>query len=169
MPSIQTTPPILPPEGSDGSVSTTATTQTLFFVGLLSGTVLRQMLGDKREAGATRKRRQGEAGRRVRQSSGLSSAACWPLAMLLGHTALSLYLTPRVTALPLCGRLRCTEWAAANDQQANASVMCFNLSMTTIRRPPDNSSHRYRRLATRHVPPRNSLRTEELSHTHREA
>lgn len=95
----------------------------------------------------------------MRQSSGLSSAACWPLATLLGHTALSLYLTPRVTALPLCGWLRCTEWAAAaavgaaaNDQQANASDMCFNLSMTTIQLPPDNSSHRYQLLATRHVP-----------------
>lgn len=75
--------------------------------------------------------------------------------MLLGHTALSLYLTPRVTALPLCGWLRCTEWAAAaaavgaaaaNDQQSNASVMCFNLSMTTIPLPPDNSSHRYELL-----------------------
>lgn len=68
----------------------------------------------------------------MRQNSGLSSAACWPLAMLLGHTALSLYHTPRVTALSLCGWLRCTEWAAAaavsaaaNDQQSNASVMCF--------------------------------------------
>lgn len=57
------------------------------------------------DASATSKSREGEAGRRVRQSSGLSSARCWPLAMLLGHTALSLYLTPRVTALPLCGRL----------------------------------------------------------------
>lgn len=92
----------------------------------------------------------------MRQSSGLSSAACWPLATLLGHTALSLYLTPRVTALPLCGWLRCTEWAAAaaaaavsaaaNDQQSNASVMCFNRSMTTIQLPPDNSSHRYQLL-----------------------
>lgn len=61
--------------------------------------------------------------------------------MLLGHTALSLYLTPRVTVLPLCGRLRCTEWAAAaaaavggadNDQQSNASVMYFNLSIATV-------------------------------------
>lgn len=104
---------------------------------------------------------QGEAGRRVRQSSGLSSAACWPFAMLLGHTALSLYLTPHVTALLLCGWLRCTEWAAAavgaaaNDQQSNASVMCFSLSMTTIQLLPDNSSHRYQLLwsqATRHVP-----------------
>lgn len=99
----------------------------------------------------------------MRQSSGLSSAACWPFAMLLGHTALSLYLTPRVTVLPLCGRLRCTEWAAAaaaaggvdNDQQSNALVMYFNLSITTIPLPPDNSSHRYQLLqskATRRVP-----------------
>lgn len=72
----------------------------------------------------------------MRQSSGLSSAACWPFAMLLGHTALSLYLTPRVTVLPLCGRLRCTEWAAAaaaggadNDQQSNALCISISLSL----------------------------------------
>lgn len=68
---------------------------------------------NKVKSRATSERRQGEAARTVRQSSGLSSAPSWPFAMLLGHTASSLYLTPRVTALPLCGRLRCTEWAAA--------------------------------------------------------
>lgn len=68
----------------------------------------------------------------------LLSCCRWPFAMQLGHTALSLYLTPRVTDLLLCGRLRCTEWApaaaagAANNQQSNASVMCFNLTMTRI-------------------------------------
>lgn len=77
-----------------------------------------------------------EARCRARQSNGLSLAACWPSAMLLGHTALSLYHTPRVTALSLCGWLRCAVWAAAavgaaaNDQQSKASAMCC--TMTTI-------------------------------------
>lgn len=75
--------------------------------------LLQRTIWNKVENRVTSKRRQGEAGLTVRLSSGLSSAPSWPFAMLLGHTAPSLYLAPRVTALPLCGRLRCTEWAAA--------------------------------------------------------
>lgn len=79
---------------------------------------------------------------------GSSSAACWPQAIQLGHTALSLYLTPRVTAF-VCGWFRCTEYAAAaaaatsvaNNNQSNAKVVCFSLSMIGTPLRPVNWSH----------------------------